>query len=83
MLFSDWMGVIGVSLILIAYFLNTRKILDVRDNRSLILNAAGALVAGYASYLINYWPFVVLEGIWTLIALFGLWQNIITKKAQI
>lgn len=83
MLFSDWMGVIGVSLILIAYFLNTRKILDVRDNRSLILNAAGALVAGYASYLINYWPFVVLEGIWTLIALFGLWQNMITKKAQI
>jgi hypothetical protein len=80
MLFSDWMGVIGVSLILIAYFLNTRKILDVRDNKSLILNAAGAMVAGYASYLINYWPFVVLEGIWTLIALFGLWQNLITKK---
>jgi hypothetical protein len=28
------------------------------------LNTTGAGLAGYASYLIDYWPFVILEGTW-------------------
>ncbi len=35
------------------------------------MNIAGAGVSCYASYLIDYLPFVILEGAWMGIALLG------------
>jgi hypothetical protein len=32
----------------------------------------GAALSGYASYLINYMPFVLLECIWCMVALLAL-----------
>ncbi|PYN35618.1 MAG: hypothetical protein DME01_11440 [Candidatus Rokuibacteriota bacterium] len=32
------------------------------------LNFAGASLAGYASYLIGFAPFVILEGTWAVVA---------------
>jgi hypothetical protein len=37
-----------------------------------VLNTVGAALACYASFLINYWPFVILEGTWTLVSIYGL-----------
>jgi hypothetical protein len=57
---------------LLAYFLNTARLLP-RDGRAYyVLNIIGALLACYASYLIGYYPFVILEGAWMLVSIYGL-----------
>lgn len=70
--YNDWIGTIGVGLILIAFFCNTFKIISGHSRLFFILNIIGAGLACYASYLIAYWPFVILEGTWTLVSLIGL-----------
>lgn len=70
--YNDIMGSIGVGLILIAYFLNTEKLLPADGKLYYVLNIIGAALACYASFLINYWPFVILEGTWTLVSIYGL-----------
>ena len=69
---SDWIGTIGVAMILLAYLLTVFKILTTDDLLYIILNLAGAFIAGLASFMINYIPFIVLEAVWTLISLFSL-----------
>jgi hypothetical protein len=69
--YNDSIGTIGVGLILLAYFLNTSKLL--KDAKLYyVLNIIGASIAAYASFLIGYWPFVILEGTWTLVSIYGL-----------
>jgi hypothetical protein len=70
--YNDLIGTLGVGLILIAYFLNTAKLLPKDNKLFFVLNIIGAALACYASYLINYLPFVILEGTWTLVSIYGL-----------
>jgi len=70
--YNDIIGSIGVGLILVAYFLNTEKLLPKDGKFFFVLNIIGASLACYASYLIGYWPFVILEGTWTLVSIYGL-----------
>ena len=72
MAYNDIIGSLGVGLILIAYFLNTEKLLPKDGKLFFVLNIIGASLACYASLLINYWPFVILEGTWTLVSIYGL-----------
>jgi hypothetical protein len=76
----DWLGFVGVFQILLAYFLNvTGKV----TNKSLVfilLNLIGATMACIASLLLDYLPFIILEGIWALIALYSLIKY---KKAKL
>lgn len=61
-------GSIGVGLLLLAFFLNIFKKIAADSYVYILLNISGAAISGYASYLINYWPFVILEGTWALVA---------------
>jgi hypothetical protein len=70
--YNDIIGTIGVGLILMAFFLNTAKLLENNGKLYYVLNVIGASLACYASLLINYWPFVILEGTWTLVSIYGL-----------
>lgn len=70
--YNDIIGSIGVGMILIAYFLNTESLIDKNGKLYFVLNCIGAGLACYASLLINYWPFVILEGTWVLVSLNGL-----------
>jgi len=45
------------------------------------MNIVGAGVSCYASYLIDYLPFVILEGAWMGIALLGLLRRILLQGA--
>jgi hypothetical protein len=69
--YNDIIGTIGVGLILIAYFCNTFNLLK-EGKAFFILNATGAGLACYASWLIDYWPFVVLEAVWCVVSVAGL-----------
>lgn len=66
MTFVDWLGALGVFQILLAYILNLRSIINTSDWSFILLNTIGAGMACAASILLNYWPFIILEGIWTL-----------------
>jgi hypothetical protein len=68
----DWVGFIGVSLILLAYILNVLGKLKHKDLTFILLNLIGAGMACMASVLMEYIPFIVLEGVWTIVSLITL-----------
>ena len=76
--YNDLIGLIGVALILFAYFLNTCKYIK-QDKLFYVMNIFGAGLACYASFLINYMPFVILEGVWLLVSLYGLMRTMRIK----
>ncbi|WP_445733399.1 CBU_0592 family membrane protein [Mariniflexile sp.] len=72
MAYNDIIGTIGVGLILIAYFLNIKALIPKDGILFFVLNIIGASLACYASILISYIPFVILEGAWVLVSFWGL-----------
>lgn len=72
MFYNDIIGTLGVGLILIAYFLGTEKLIKNDGKLYYVMNMIGASLACYASFLIDYWPFVILEGTWVLVSVYGL-----------
>lgn len=66
---GELIGSVGVSLLLIAFTLNLLKKLETNSSVYLVLNIVGAGLACLSSYLIAFWPFVILEGVWTLSSL--------------
>lgn len=70
--FNDIVGAIGVGLILIAYFLNIFSLIEKEGKLYFLLNILGASLACYASFLISYKPFIILEATWAMVSLFGL-----------
>jgi len=65
-------GSIGVALLLVAFFLNLVKAMRSDGWMYLGLNFFGASLACYSSYLIQFMPFVVLEGTWAVVAMLGI-----------
>jgi hypothetical protein len=66
--FSTIIGSLGVTLLLIAFFLNLFKFISQESSLYILLNIIGAGLSCYASVLINYMPFVILEATWCLVA---------------
>jgi hypothetical protein len=75
----DWIGFIGVTILLVAYFLNLTDKIKKDSLGYLFLNFLGAGIACLASLLLNYLPFIILEGCWTLVSAFGIINYIIKK----
>eukprot|EP01133_Synstelium_polycarpum_P011291 gene11291-13173_t len=78
---SDIVATIGVSLLLIAFFLQTLKVIRSESNTYGLLNLIGAAVAGYSSWMIGFFPFVVLEAVWCGVAILSLIKNFKTKRS--
>ena len=70
--YIDWFGFVGVFQILLAYFLNVTKKVSTNNLVFILLNLVGASFACLASILLNYVPFVVLEGIWAVVSFYSL-----------
>lgn len=79
MSYTDVISTIGVSLILLAFFLNTFKYLSDDSKLYFVLNIVGGAFACYGSVLLNSLPFIILEGTWSLVALVGL-IKVFSKK---
>lgn len=79
MAFNDVIGTIGVGLILLAYFFNIKAIIPKDGILYFSLNIIGAGLACYASALINYIPFIILEATWVLVSMWAL-VSVIKKK---
>lgn len=70
----DWVGFVGVFQILLAYILNVAGKINSKDLIFILLNLIGAGMACMASILMNYIPFIILEGVWTLVSFISLWS---------
>ncbi|WP_449274490.1 CBU_0592 family membrane protein [Lacinutrix neustonica] len=77
---TDWTGFIGVFLILLAYILNVIGTLSNKDLPFILLNFIGASLACFASILMKYLPFIILEGVWALVSLVSLVSLLRYKK---
>lgn len=68
LLHPEAIGFVGVTLLLVAFFLNLFRLLTAESNAYLALNLIGASLACASSYLIDFLPFVLLEGTWAIVA---------------
>ncbi len=66
---SDIIASIGVIILLIAFLLNLYKRITVESRAYTAMNFLGASTCCFASFMIGFYPFVVLEGIWAAFAL--------------
>ena len=78
--YNDIIGTIGVGIILIAYFLNIFSFIEKDGKLYFLMNTFGASLACYASLLINYKPFIILEGTWAIVSIFGLIKILRERK---
>jgi hypothetical protein len=67
---SDVIGTAGVGLLLLAFLL--QRLGRIAERPYAALNVVGAGAAAVASMLIGFIPFVVLELVWSLVALASL-----------
>jgi len=65
---------IGVIILLIAFLLNLYKKLPAQTARYKLMNLIGAGICCFSSWLIKFYPFVALEGVWALVALLSLFN---------
>ena len=68
----DLIGFMGVLLILIAYFLNINNKLEPDNIIYILLNLFGGMLACLASVLMEFYPFVLLEGTWAVVSFVAL-----------
>jgi hypothetical protein len=66
---AELFGSIGVALLLIAFFMNLFRLTSTDSRGYQAINAIGAGISCYASYLIGFAPFVVLEATWCAVAI--------------
>ena len=70
---NDLVGTIGVTMMLVAFILNIADRLSNDSPFYILLNMIGGCFACAASIMINYTPFVILEGTWTIISAWALY----------
>ncbi|MFZ5638129.1 MAG: CBU_0592 family membrane protein [Pseudomonadota bacterium] len=69
---SDLIGTLGVSILLIAFVLNQRRMLSEHSRTFLGMNLGGAVLCACSAWLVRFMPFVVLESVWAAVAGWGL-----------
>jgi hypothetical protein len=73
-------GLVGVILMLTGFFLNLFKWIKVDSKTYIILNIIGPGLATYYAFLVNAVPFIIFEGIWTLVSIYQFTMIYILKK---
>ena len=74
-------GTIGVALLLAAFVLNLLQVLRADGFVYSVLNLVGAGLACYSSYLIDFLPFIVLEGVWAAAAAYALVRGPLSPRS--
>ena len=70
---SEVVAYLGMALILTAFMLETRDILNSKSSTYLWMMAGGAGLLAIRAYLIDEWAFFILEAVWFGAAVMGLW----------
>ncbi len=78
---GEILGSAGVTLLLIAFLMNLAKRWKQESLPYILLNTFGAALACASSLVIQFIPFIILEGIWTLVSLVALINYFKSKPA--
>jgi len=73
-------GFVGVALLLAAFLAHLLHLLRADGRAYMGLNFVGAALACYSSWLIGFMPFVVLEGVWALVAFAGIARAMVVGR---
>jgi hypothetical protein len=73
----------GVLLLLSAFALNLAGLLERVALSYQLLNLVGAGLSAFASVLIGFIPFVVLEGLWTIIAGVAIVRDLAGRRREV
>ena len=71
----DYIGTAGVTILLLAYLLLLMKVVSASSKVYIWMNIIGAGLSTLASVFLNYIPFVILEGVWTLVSVIALFRK--------
>ena len=74
---SELVAYAGMILILTAFVLETRDILHSKERLYLIMMAIGSGLLAVRAYLIDEWAFLILEVVWFLAAVLGIWSIVV------
>ena len=69
---GEILGSVGVTLLLVAFLMNLLKHWKQESLPYIFLNTIGAALACVSSIVIHFIPFIVLEGVWTIVSLIAL-----------
>ena len=69
---GEILGSVGVALLLLAFLMNLLKKWLQDSLPYILMNTIGAGLACASSVLIQFFPFIILEGTWMLVSLFAL-----------
>jgi hypothetical protein len=68
MTITDIIGSLGVFILLLAFLLNLINKITKNNFLYIFMNLTGASLACIASVMLNYIPFIILEGAWALVS---------------
>ena len=71
---SDIIASVGVIILLIAFLLNLYKKMSASSKAYSLMNFIGAGLCCYASWMVRFYPFIILEGVWAFVALVSLFK---------
>ena len=71
---------LGALLILAGFVASQRDLLDADSYVYLVLNLTGGAILAVLAFQSQRWGFVLLEGVWTLVALVGLIARLVSKE---
>lgn len=69
---TEIIAYLGMILILVAFFMETRNVIESKAPLYLLLMAVGSGLLAIRAYLIQEWAFFILEIAWFLTAVVGL-----------
>ncbi|HJL97710.1 MAG TPA: hypothetical protein QF401_06115 [Candidatus Poseidoniaceae archaeon] len=69
---TEIIAYLGMMLILLAFFMETRNVIESKAPLYLLLMAVGSGLLAIRAYLIQEWAFFILEIAWFLTAVVGL-----------
>lgn len=73
---ADVIATIGITILLAAFVLNSRNMISADRKFYNILNIIGATLCGISAYMISFYPFVILEGVWVIVAVIALRKSV-------
>jgi hypothetical protein len=73
---ADIIASTGVLILLVAFFLNLFGKIASNSKFYILSNIVGAGLCCLSSYMIRFYPFVILEAIWAAVAVVSLFKHV-------
>lgn len=79
---NEALQIFGAVLILIAFVLTQRRIVEPTAYSSLVLNLVGSAILAVLAAQGEQWGFLLLEGVWALVSAWGLIGRLLARTTQ-